>query len=93
MERFAEAASAFERGIRRHPDFTPHYIFLASCYGHLGKREEAAGAIDRAASHGSTIDQIVKFLPSWDANAALILEGLRLAGVDVAGLETGRGPG
>jgi tetratricopeptide (TPR) repeat protein len=46
MEQFKEAANSFERALRRNPQNYMPLIHLAAAYGHLGREQEAAAAIE-----------------------------------------------
>lgn len=82
LRNFEEAASTFERGTVRHPDFAPHHLHLAACHGHLGNREEAAQAFSRAESMGISLDQFSEIMFARDhAGRELVLDGLRAAGL------------
>lgn len=82
LRNFEEAASTFERGTVRHPDFAPHHLFLAACYGHLGRHEEAVQAFSRAESMGMSMDQFSDILLARDpASGDLVMDGLRAAGL------------
>jgi TolB-like protein/class 3 adenylate cyclase/rhodanese-related sulfurtransferase len=48
LEQFDEAATIFERAVKRNPDNDLPWIYLASSYGHLGRIEAADDAIDKA---------------------------------------------
>ena len=47
MRRYAEAADAFERGLRRNANFFPAAIYLASAYGYLGDADKSHAAAER----------------------------------------------
>ncbi|MCH8113205.1 MAG: tetratricopeptide repeat protein, partial [Proteobacteria bacterium] len=82
LRNFEEAASTFERGTVRHPDFAPHHLHLAACHGHLGNREKAAQAFSRAESMGISLDQFSEILLARDPGTReLVLDGLRAAGL------------
>jgi len=46
MEEFEEAATIFERAIKRNPDNEIPFLYLASAYGHLGRTEKADNVIE-----------------------------------------------
>lgn len=48
LERYKQAASTFERAVKRNPDNERPLIYLASSYGHLGQIKDADNAIEAA---------------------------------------------
>jgi TolB-like protein len=46
MEQFEEAATSFERALKRNPENYAPLIHLAAAYGHLGRKQEATAAIE-----------------------------------------------
>ena len=48
LERYKEAATTFERAVKRYPDNELPLIYLASSYGHLGQIKDADNAIEAA---------------------------------------------
>jgi TolB-like protein len=80
--RFDEAASKLLQSIQDHPRLPHPYRFLASCYAHMGRIDEARAIVTRL--RGIT-PQVVSDLP-WQnpEDRELFLSGLRLA----AGEET-----
>jgi TolB-like protein/class 3 adenylate cyclase/Flp pilus assembly protein TadD/rhodanese-related sulfurtransferase len=48
MENYEEALITFERAVKRNPKSEKSLIYMASCYGHLGRMREAEDAIETA---------------------------------------------
>ena len=48
LERYEEAAAAFERAVRRNPDNELPLIYLAASYGHLGRLGDGDAAMEAA---------------------------------------------
>jgi len=86
MERFEEAATLFERALKRNPiDYVP-LIHLAAAYGHLGRGQEAAAAVTELnkAHPGITLGFMgapfmLKYKDRVDNDR--LLDGLRKAGL------------
>jgi TolB-like protein/class 3 adenylate cyclase len=75
---FEKAASTLLLSIQDHPGFPPSYRFLASCYGHLGRLDDARGVVE----HLRTITPVI--IPPLATfrdpeQSELFLSGLRLA--------------
>ena len=84
MRRYADAADAFERGLKRNANFFPLAAFVASAYGHLGNADKARAAIERCMSQ---FGQILNAMPGGapykrTEDNEHFLEGLRKAGMD-----------
>ena len=85
MRRYAEAADAFERGLRRNANFFPLAAYVASAYGHLGDVEHGRVAVERCQG------QFGGFFSDGPAGAPYrraednehLMVGLRKAGMDV----------
>jgi hypothetical protein len=80
---FDEAAAKLLSSIQDDPGFPLSYRFLASCYAHMGRLDEARVIVARL----STITQLVvpSDLPFRDpADRELFLSGLRLAAGEAA---------
>ena len=48
LEQYGEAARIFERALKRNPENQKALIYLASCYGYLGRMREAEDTIETA---------------------------------------------
>ena len=85
LERYAEAAEAWERETTRNPQLTWGYVFLASTYGHLGRLPEARTAIAKADAGFEGWARMTVLLASQAAyknraDLERLLDGLRMAG-------------
>ena len=77
-ERFDDAAAMLLRSLQEHPGWAPTYRFLAACYAHMGRLDEARETIKRLQAVTSVV------MPSamhWrnPEHRELFLSGLRLA--------------
>jgi tetratricopeptide (TPR) repeat protein len=77
-ERFDDAAAMLLRSLQEHPGWAPTYRFLAACYAHMGRLDEAGETIKRL----QAVTRVV--MPSamhWrkPEHRDLFLSGLRLA--------------
>jgi adenylate cyclase len=73
-----------KRRIIRKPDTDMSRVLLASCYGHLGRAEEAKGLWQEALTINPaySLEQRRRVLPHKDpANFERVVEGLRKAGL------------
>ena len=76
--RFEEAAAKLRASLEQHPTFALTYRFLAACYAHMGRLQEAREVVDRL----RTISRVVvpSVTPFRDPeHSELLLSGLRLA--------------
>jgi adenylate cyclase len=83
---FEEAVAALKERLERQPASDVSRVLLAACYGHLGRREEARAEWAEALriNPDYSIDDRRKVLPYKDpADFERVVEGLRLAGVEV----------
>ena len=76
--RFEEAAAKLRASLEQHPTFALTYRFLAACYAHMGRLQEAREVVDRL----RTISRVV--VPSVTPfrnpeHSELLLSGLRQA--------------
>jgi adenylate cyclase len=75
---FDEAVSKLLLAIQDDPGFAPSYRFLASCYAHMGRLDEARAIVDRLRAITSlVVPSVVEFRKPEDHD--LLLSGLRLA--------------
>jgi tetratricopeptide (TPR) repeat protein len=80
---FDEAASTLLLSIQDHPGFPMPYRFLAACYAHMGRLDEAHTTIARLLE--ITPQVVPKHLPFRNPDDRELLQsGLRLAGGDAA---------
>jgi adenylate cyclase len=45
--RLADAETMLLRSLQGHPDWPPTYRFLAACYAHMGRRDDAHRALEK----------------------------------------------
>jgi adenylate cyclase len=84
MGRYEDAAAVLKRRIVRKPDTDMSRVLLASCYGHLGRAEEARTLWQDAlrVSPGYSLEHRRRVLPYKDpADFEHVVDGLRKAGL------------
>ena len=84
LERFGEAAAAFETVAERNPQFLRGHLLLAATYGQLGRIEDAEWEAEEALSilPGITLSQQRLIVPyARQADTDRYIEGLREAGL------------
>ena len=76
--RFEDAAATFLLSLQEVPSWVPTYRFLASCYAHLGRLDEAQEMVARLRA---LTDEVVPSATHWrnPEHRELYLSGLRLA--------------
>jgi len=76
--RFEEAASTLLQAIQDDPDYPVAYQFLAACYAHMGRLDEARAIVTRLRAMAP---QVVPSVLPWrrPEDRELLLSGLRLA--------------
>jgi len=76
--RFEEARAILLQSLQEKPNWAPTYRFLASCYAHLGRLDEARETVERLRS---LTDVVVPSAMNWRhaEHLELYLSGLRLA--------------
>ena len=81
--RFDEAAAKLLLSIQHHPAYPPAYRYLAACYAHMGRLDEARATVAKLRAITPLV--VPRELP-WrnPEHRELLLSGLRLA-VDEAG--------
>jgi TolB-like protein len=77
-QRFEEAAAMLRRSLQEHAGWAPTYRFLAACYAHMGRLDEARATIERLKA---VTPVIVPNAMHWrnPEHRELFLSGLRLA--------------
>ena len=76
--RFEPAAQNFRLTLRQVPDWPSSYRFLAACYAHLRRLDDARAAIEQLRAMGAAIVPRQAF-PNREVHE-LLISGLRLAG-------------
>jgi adenylate cyclase len=76
--RFDEAASKLLLSIQDHPGFPAPYRFLAACYAHIGRLDEARKILTRLRTITSVMMPDVSQLRNAE-DRELLLSGVRLA--------------
>ena len=76
--RFDEAASKLLLSMQDHPGYPNSYRFLAACYAHMGRLDEAHAIVARLRA---ITPLVVQSDPPWrnPEHRELLLSGLRLA--------------
>jgi adenylate cyclase len=77
--RFESAKTLLVRSLQEHPSWVPTYRFLASCYAHLGRLDEARDTIERLRTLTSIVVPITAAHWRNPAHRELYLSGLRAA--------------
>jgi len=78
-ERFEDAAAMLLRSLQEHPGWAPTYRFLAACYAHMGRLDDARKIVQRLRAITPLI--VPKNATHWrnPEHRELYLSGLRLA--------------
>jgi len=77
-QRYDEAAAALLASLQEFPTYAPTYRFLASCYAHMGRLEEAREIVERLRAFTTgVLDSVTPIRNS--AHRELFLSGLRVA--------------
>jgi adenylate cyclase len=81
MRRFDEAAAILLAALQRAPDYSVTYRYLAACYAHMGRLDEARDIVKRLREITPfVLPSVVPFRKAEDRD--LFLSGLRLAAGD-----------
>jgi adenylate cyclase len=77
-QRFGDAAAMLLRSLQEHPGWAPTYRFLAACYAHMGRLDEARETVKRLQA---VTPVVVPDASHWrnPEHRKLFLSGLRLA--------------
>jgi TolB-like protein len=80
--RFDDAAAMLLRSLQEHPGWAPTYRFLAACYAHMGRLDEARETIERLKA---VTPVVVPDAMHWRTpeHRELFLSGLRLAAGEI----------
>ena len=77
-QRYEEAAATLLASLQEFPTYAPTYRFLASCYAHMGRLEQARKIVERLRAF--TTGQLESFsYIRHSGHRELFLSGLRLA--------------
>ncbi len=81
--RYSEAAELARRAVATYDSWDTTYWYLAAAYGHLGQANEASKAVAKilSLSPGATISHISKLPIRDETRLAILIEGLRKAGL------------
>jgi adenylate cyclase len=81
--RYSEAAELARRAVATYDCWDTTYWYLAAAYGHLGQANEASKAVAKilSLSPGATISHISKLPIRDETRLAIVVEGLRKAGL------------
>src|SRR5262249_26506552 len=76
--RFDDAVTTLLRSLQEHPNWSPTYRFLVSCYAHMGRLEEARETVRKLRAF---TDVVIPSAAHWRKPEfrEFYLEGLRLA--------------
>ena len=77
-ERFEEAVAMLLRSAQEHPSWAPTYRYLASCYAHMGRLDEARTVVKQLRVITSLVIPDASYLRNAE-HRELYLSGLRLA--------------
>jgi adenylate cyclase len=80
-QRFEEAVAMLQRSVQEHACWAPTFRFLAACYAHMGRLDEARETIERLKA---VTPVVVPNAMHWrnPEHRELFLSGLRLAAGD-----------
>ena len=76
--RFEEAKAILLQSLQEKPNWPPTYRFLASCYAHMGRLDQAREAVEQLRS---LTNEVVPSAANWrnSEHREFYLSGLRLA--------------
>jgi len=77
-QRFEQAAATLLESLQEFPTYVPTYRFLASCYAHMGRLEEAREIVERLRAFTTGILESYSQIRN-SGHRELFLSGLRLA--------------
>ena len=98
MDRFEEAATSFERALKRNPENYVPLIPLAATYAHLNREQDATATIKKLKKVLPTVTvSFVRGCPLWKYKNPIdkrrLLDGLKKAGLPSSIYETLRKTG
>jgi len=77
-QRYDEAAAMLLASLQELPTYAPTYRFLASCYAHMGRLEEAREIVERLRAFTTGVLESFSYVRD-SGHRELLLSGLRLA--------------
>jgi len=77
-QRYEEAAATLLGSLQELPTYAPTYRFLASCYAHMGRLEEAREIVERLRAFTTGVSESFSYIRN-SGHRELFLSGLRLA--------------
>ena len=77
-ERYEQAAATLLGSLQEFPTYAPTYRFLASCYAHMGRLEEAREIVERLRAFTTGVLESFSYVRN-SRHRELFLSGLRLA--------------
>jgi adenylate cyclase len=77
-QRYEEAAAALLASLQEFPTYAPTYRFLASCYAHMGRLEEAREIVERLRAFTTGVLESFSYVRN-SGHRELLVSGLRLA--------------
>src|SRR6516164_424590 len=77
-QRYEEAAATLLGSLQELPTYAPTYRFLASCYAHMGRLEEAREIVERLRAFTTGVLESFSYVRN-SRHRELLLSGLRLA--------------
>jgi adenylate cyclase len=77
-QRYEEAAATLLASLQELPTYAPTYRFLASCYAHMGRLEEAREIVERLRAFTTGVLESFSYVRD-SSHRELFLSGLRLA--------------
>src|SRR6516162_3371654 len=77
-QRYEEAAATLLASLQEFPTYAPTYRFLASCYAHMGRLEEAREIVERLRTFTTGVSESFSYIRN-SGHRELFLSGLRLA--------------
>ena len=77
-QRYEQAAATLLGSLQELPTYAPTYRFLASCYAHMGRLEEAREIVERLRAFTTGVLESFSYVRN-SGHRELFLSGLRLA--------------
>ena len=77
-QRYEQATATLLGSLQELPTYAPTYRFLASCYAHMGRLEEAREIVERLRTFTTGVSESFSYIRN-SGHRELFLSGLRLA--------------